>query len=259
MHCNCLGTVLELACIYEDGGVIMEKKKKNFPSWIQEINEEFQINKRDIIGSYAVFLTFALIAIVVCSIVNVMSVDNSYIFIAMYGGIVGIASLITIIITGLLFGAHFSLGIGMSRTRREMMRRLGSVVMGFHGVLLLSSWMIYKFVVLCHEVAGQTGILGFAELEIPLWSWIFIIFLPVVGGAFAGSVPARFGKKGGIILYVVFMAGCIAPSLLLEKGIFDHVDITIVIENSVMACIAMGVIVAIGWIDVMLLKGVKVR
>ncbi len=237
----------------------MDKKKKNFPAWIQEIYEEFQINKRDIIGSYAVFLIFALIAIVICSVANAMSAENSYIFIAMYGGIVGVASLITIIITGLFFGAHFAWGIGMSRTRREMMRRLGSVAMGFHGVILISSWVIYKFMVFCHEIAGQTGIYGLAELEIPLWGWIFIIFLPVVGGAFAGSVPARFGKKGGIILYVVFMAGCILPSILLEKGLFNHMDITIVIENSVMACIAMGVVVVNGWIDVVLLRGVKVR
>lgn len=237
----------------------METKKKNFPAWIQEMYEEFQINKKDIIGSYAVFLIFALIAIVVCSVANAISVDNSYIFIAMYGGIVGVASLITIILTGLLFGAHFAWGIGMSRTRREMMRRLGSVSMGFHGGLLISSWVIYKFVVFCHEAAGQTGMYGVSELEIPLWGWIFIIFLPGVGGAFAGSVSARFGKKGGIILYVVFMAGCILPSILVEKGLFNHVDITIVIENSVMACLAMGAVVVIGWIAVVLLRGVKVR
>lgn len=237
----------------------MEKKKNAFLSWIQEIYEQFQLNKEDILGSYAVFFISVMIAVIACSILNASIMGDNNMFVLMYCFMAGISCLITVITSILLFKAHFAWGIGMSRTRNEMIRRLGSLVMGMHGVLLVLSWTIYKLVVFCHEVAGQTGIFELSELGISLWGWIFIIFLPVVGGSFAGSIVARFGKKGGTILYFTFLACCFAPSVLLEMGLFNHVDFTILIENSVMACIAMGVVVVIGGVDVVLLKSVKVR
>ncbi len=234
----------------------MTKKKNPLYVYIKEVYEQVQINKQDI---WPMLVVHIILSIVVASggmIVYRLIENNGEIFFVTYVIMLAAAVFNTVITTLIYFSFQFLLGIKMSMSRPQLILRFGSIAVGMHLMFLGISWLIYKAVVALHI---SSVFVADADLVIPIWGWILLVFGPVMCGAFAGAIVARFGKIGGTIMYFVFLVSCFLPSFMIEAGVFDHVDITITIEDGVMACIAMGLVVVIGWIDVMLLKGAKVR
>ena len=62
---------------------------------------------------------------------------------------------------------------------------------------------------------GVTGGTGEAIVSnIPAWGWLCLAFLPGAASAFTMGILSRFGKTGGLLLWLAFMVLCQTPQLL---------------------------------------------
>lgn len=63
-----------------------------------------------------------------------------------------------------------------------------------------------------HGVTGGTG--EAIVSNIPAWGWLCLVFLPGAASAFTMGILRRFGKTGGVVLWLAFMVLCQTPQLL---------------------------------------------
>lgn len=63
-----------------------------------------------------------------------------------------------------------------------------------------------------HGVTGGTGEAIISH--IPAWGWLCMAFLPGAASAFTMGILCRFGKTGGLLLWLAFMVLCQTPQLL---------------------------------------------
>lgn len=62
---------------------------------------------------------------------------------------------------------------------------------------------------------GVTGGTGEAIISnVPVWGWLCLAFLPGAAAAFTMGILCRFGKTGGLVLWLSFMVLCQTPQLL---------------------------------------------
>lgn len=236
----------------------MHTKTQYINYQLRGIRNQFTINREDVIGTLLSMLGFAVVAIIGCSIFYKVVLNHAHIFDVMYGILIGIACLFTIIITAIFFAIQFPLGITFSGTRGDVMIRLGGMCMILHSCSLILAWICYQLVVFFYSRFDHAIVATFQW--IPLWGWLLITFAPILAGTFTGAIIAKFGKRGGLTLYTIFIILCFTPSVIITSEILDSfVGFNFVWTDGKLMALALTIILAFSCINVILLKKVSIR
>ena len=112
----------------------------------------------------------------------------------------------------------FPMGLRMGATRREM-------VAGTLFITVAMNLFLFAFAGLDHLLEGTLGVSYWIntvgkELEfdilyaIPWWGWPLAVLACTAVGLLAGAWVLRFGRKGFWVLWALWMAACLWPSLM---------------------------------------------
>ncbi len=233
----------------------MGKIKEMLKIHLKGIWREFKINKTDLLATFVVYLVLSVITVACISALNVVALDNDYIFDIMFYILIGFACLITFCIGICIFSLQFPTGIGMSMTRTELIIQLGGLLIVMHGIMLVIAKVLYEVVYYIHAEYVRIALRNVSIC--PLWGWVLIVFAPIVFGMLIGAICVKFGKIGGWICYGCFIALCFLPSYAIKfEGISE---ISIVISDTVMCGLSIGVLLIVACISTILLKKVSIR
>lgn len=159
------------------------------------------------------------------------------------------------VINGITYHQEFTLALSMGQTRRRFMasyalRKLVWLAAAYVMILLL-----YQL-----ELAAYRLIFPHSENEMDLvflWDWRVIlpsIVTLLIANMFIGSVYSRFGKTGGLVLYFVWMAGCLGLPRLLHEG---SPVVAFILSVPVSAWIATGIAVLAAMLAFTICQGRK--
>lgn len=120
---------------------------------------------------------------------------------ALYGGM-----LFATVLNGLRFAVEFDFLLRFSLSRRaalaaQLSLQLGQGLLGLAtaALLTLAGGPLHRAL---YGAAADPWILT------PWWAWPVALVLPVLLGLFGGGVNQRFGQKGALTLYFLFMGLC---------------------------------------------------
>lgn len=108
-----------------------------------------------------------------------------------------------------LTGVYFALAVNLGVSRRPR----GSGHLGPGGFVRRSIMLATVLLQMLWAAvfAGGRPVLDMISL-IPWWGWASAALLPVAFSVFGSGIVRTFGTRGGVVLYIAFMAFCIVPS-----------------------------------------------
>ncbi len=108
------------------------------------------------------------------------------------------------------FCVHFSLGIQFSMPRKTMIfRLLCTYFMQLASLTLITIALMQLTMMFANAFKTEP-----ISIYLPLWAIVAMLTLPLTLSFAAGAVLIRFGKKGGWILYGIFMLFVIGPQII---------------------------------------------
>lgn len=121
------------------------------------------------------------------------------------------AGAILLFIEGLQqFGMDFLVQINFGIARRRALQVCWAALLGYGVVTVVLSVVLEAF-----WYFVLTGGQGECFLrQIPAWGWLCLVLLPAALAALAVGVLRRFGKTGGLVLWLSFMILCQVPQLV---------------------------------------------
>lgn len=129
-------------------------------------------------------------------------------------GIPGIAAfiggiLVVFCMSVTLTGVYFALAVNLGVSRRRVVA--GIWVLGaLYGAAIMLATVLLQML-WAAVFAGGRPVLDMISL-IPWWGWASAALLPVAFSVFGSGIVRTFGTRGGVVLYIAFMAFCIVPS-----------------------------------------------
>lgn len=108
-----------------------------------------------------------------------------------------------------LSGVYFALPLNLGVTRRRAVAGIW-VLGGLYGAAVMLSAVLLQMLWTA-LFAGGRPVVDMLSL-IPWWGWVSAALLPVAATVFGSGIVRTFGARGGIVLYIAFLAFCIVPS-----------------------------------------------
>lgn len=108
------------------------------------------------------------------------------------------------------FNTNLAVEISFGIPRRRALAASWIVTLG-SGAVAMALAALQK-AIWFHGVTGGTGEAIISH--IPAWGWLCMAFLPGAASAFTMGILCRFGKTGGLLLWLAFMVLCQTPQLL---------------------------------------------
>ena len=126
------------------------------------------------------------------------------------------AAFLNVLQAGCGFSIYFKLGVHMGMTRRALLAGMLATGLSMSVVMVAGAAAINGLAVLLGGGAAMDLVGG-----LPAWAWAAMVYLPVALGLMGGGVLLRFGRRGFWALYILFMAVCIVPNLLVDLHLPD--------------------------------------
>ena len=108
------------------------------------------------------------------------------------------------------FNTNLAVEISFGIPRRRALAASWIVTLGSGAVTMALAAL--QEAIWFHGVTGGTGEAIISP--IPAWGWLCMAFLPGAASAFTMGILCRFGKTGGLLLWLAFMVLCQTPQLL---------------------------------------------
>lgn len=172
------------------------------------------------------------------------------------GTIMSIFSLVIIIIVcGISYRHEFSLALSMGQTRKDFMtayavRNLVYLTVAYVEILLLYHLELAAYSVIFPRIENEIVFSFLTDWRVILPAIVALLILNM----FIGSVYSRFGKTGGIVLYILWTGSCLALPRVLHDG---SPVAAFVLSVPVAAWISIGVAVLAGMLIFTIYQGRK--
>ena len=108
------------------------------------------------------------------------------------------------------FNTNLAVEISFGIPRRRALAASWIVTLGSGAVTMALAAL--QEAIWFHGVTGGTGEAIISHS--PAWGWLCMAFLPGAASAFTMGILCRFGKTGGLLLWLAFMVLCQTPQLL---------------------------------------------
>lgn len=128
---------------------------------------------------------------------------------ALYGG-----ALFCTVFNGLHFALEYDFLLQFPLSRRAAMAALLTFQLGQGLLSLAAAALLTMLETPLHR--ALYGATANAWMLTPWWAWPVMLVLPVLLAVFAGGVLARFRRRGGWALYLLFISLCISCSSWLD-------------------------------------------
>lgn len=137
--------------------------------------------------------------------------DPPVLFLGLPGIFTVCAGVILLFIEGMQqFNVDFVVQINFGIARRRALQVGWVAVLGYGVVTTVLSAALEAFWYFVLTGGQGDGFL----CRIPAWGWLCLVLMPAALSALAVGVMRRFGKKGGLVLWLSFMVLCQVPQLL---------------------------------------------
>ncbi|MGN0365934.1 MAG: hypothetical protein ACI4E5_08375 [Suilimivivens sp.] len=152
---------------------------------------------------------FLLGVLMVCAILGLEDTAVSWVSLGTLMGMIGVVTFSAICI--LSFCQDFMLALSMGMTRREFMityalEQLVLILLAYIGLLLGALLESAIYPVMFPKAFEKFSILSYlTDWKIVVPSVLAFVLLPM----FFGTLYSRFGKKFGVILYIIWMVLCL--------------------------------------------------
>lgn len=137
--------------------------------------------------------------------------DPPVLFLGLPGIFTVCAGVILLFIEGMQqFNVDFVVQINFGIARRRALQVGWVAVLGYGVVTTVLSAALEAFWYFVLTGGQGDGFL----CRIPAWGWLCLVLMPAALSALAVGVMRRFGRKGGLVLWLSFMVLCQVPQLL---------------------------------------------
>lgn len=195
---------------------------------VQQLSKDLRLHKSGFLALLAIMLGAFLFGMVLVSIIMYTDADSDTWF--CMGTLL---ACIVLVVSGVIFAAfsypqEFMLALSMGRTRKAFM-------VSYYVRIMLQLAVGWLLVLLLHQIELRTYTLMFYRYQNEVffsfltdWRVLVPVFLLLpIGGMFLGALYGKFGKKGLLLFYFLWLFCCIVlPRMFHEEpseGALDQV------------------------------------
>ena len=179
--------------------------------------KQLKLQKKDFLQVGIVCVSFVAVAELIVNLVMCFGDPESYFMMAPFL-LFFMFSIMALAISVAYWTTAFSIGLRMGATRREMTVGVLFQTLVMNVFIIAFAWLellLERTLGVGYWVNTVGKDLEFDVLfSLPWWSWLLSVLVCTVGGLLFGTVILRFGRKGFWVIWGLWMAGALGPSLL---------------------------------------------
>lgn len=158
-----------------------------------------------------------------------------------------------IVLYGIGYRQVFSLALSMGQTRKDFMtsyavRNLVYLAVAYVEILLLHHLELAVYSVIFPTIENEIAFSFLTDWRVILPSIAALLILNM----FVGSIYSRFGKTGGLVLYILWLGSCLALPRVLHEG---SPVVAFVLSVPVAAWIGIGIAALVAMLAFILYQG----